>query len=424
MNRDQAGDADAPAGRSHHCEPVDEAVLLARAYLSRVAEPASVPVWRFVRRVGPVAAAAAIVEGSAPAQVAAATQARRHQADPHADLDAAARHGVRLLVPESPDWPHFALGALERAGRARVTAVQAEHRQLRESGEPLPPLALWVRGDGELATIGVRSAGIVGSRAATAYGEHVAGDLAYGLAVEGVLVVSGGAYGIDSAAHRGALAAGGQTVIVAAGGLDRPYPPGNHALFEQVAERGLLISESPPGAAPQRHRFLTRNRLIAAFSTGVVVVQAARRSGALNTAGHCAILQRPLMAVPGPVNSPMSGGCHWLIRREEYPALLVTGAQDVIAVVGGMGEGLSLSEDDGNRAGDLRDQLDTLDPLARRVFDGVMRRRFTRPDEIAARSGVGTVEVLRALPGLELAGLLESGDEGYRLAACLRARAK
>ena len=132
----------------------------------------------------------------------------------------------------------------------------------------------------------MRSAGIVGARASTEYGNRVAADLAFGLGSAGLEIVSGGAYGIDAAAHRGALAAGAVTVAVSAGGLDRPYPTGNAALFEQIAAAGLLISESPPGCAPQRHRFLSRNRLIAAFSSGIVVVEAAGRSGATNTANH------------------------------------------------------------------------------------------------------------------------------------------
>jgi DNA processing protein len=403
---------------------VSDEILLARAYLSRVAEPASVPVWDCVRRLGPVAAARMIGEGGGSAQLSAATAARREHADPQADLEAAQRHGIRLVVPESADWPHFAFAALERTGRARARTFHAGEGKGNESGEPMPPLALWVRGPGELAALGVRSVGIVGSRAATAYGEHVTADLSYGLAGRGVVVVSGGAYGIDAAAHRGALAAGGQTVVVSAGGLDRPYPTGNATLFTRAAESGLVISESPPGAAPQRHRFLTRNRLIAALSTGTVVVEAARRSGAANTAHHCITLGRPVMAVPGPVTSPLSAGCHDLLRRETAPALLVTCVEDVLAVVGAMGDGLDA--DPAARAqpqsDDVRAELDVLDPVARRVFEGLPARRPARPDEIAQRCGVTPLEVIRSLPVLDLAGLLEASDGGYRIAARLRPR--
>jgi DNA processing protein len=237
---------------------VGDEILLARAYLSRVAEPASIAVWDCVRHLGPVGAARMIRAGTGSDDLSAATAARRDRVDPQEDLDAAQRHGIRLVVPESDEWPHFALSALERTGLARAATFRCGERKVAESGEPMPPVALWVKGAGELASVGVRSVGIVGSRAATTYGEHVTADLGYGLAGRGILVVSGGAYGIDAAAHRSALAAGGQTVLVSAGGLDRPYPSGNASLFARAAESGLVISESPPGAAPQRHRHVDR----------------------------------------------------------------------------------------------------------------------------------------------------------------------
>lgn len=402
---------------------VEDEVLLARAYLSRVAEPTSIPVWQWVRRHGPVVAAETIRQGQVPDNVASATEARRLSADPHADLEIAERHGMKLVVPESAEWPHFGLVALERAGAARAATYDGGARKQSDSGEPMPPLALWVQGNGELASLGVRSVGLVGARAATSYGEHVTAELGYGLARHGVVVVSGGAYGIDAAAHRSALAADGCTVVISAGGLDRPYPVGNASLYRRAAEQGLVISESPPGSAPQRHRFLTRNRLIAALSTGTVVVEAARRSGAVNTANHCLALGRPLMAVPGPVTSLMSTGCHELLRRERDPAALVTGVEDVLAVVGVMGEGLDRPTQ-ATPGTDLRLELDALDPVARRVFDGLPVSRPARPEEIAKRSGVTPLEVIRALPVLDLANLVEASDAGYRIAARLRSRAR
>ena len=396
----------------------DDEVLLARAYLSRVGEPASIGLWRYVQAVGPVQAMREIRGERAWPSLLGETASRRGEADPHADLAAAERHGVRLVVPESAEWPHFGLGCLEQAV-VPVAAAHAERRFRRsESGDPVPPLALWVRGPGDLTTLAVRSAGIVGARAATTYGNHVSAEFGYGLASAGVAVVSGGAYGIDAAAHRAALAAQGITVLVSAAGLDRPYPPGNAALFEKVGADGLLISESPPGCAPQRRRFLTRNRLIAAFSTGVVVVEAAARSGATNTATHARTLGRPLMAVPGPVTSAMSTGCHDLLRREEEPALLVASVDDVLAVVGSVGEGLP-----GDKApvADVRSELDLLDPMARTVFDGLPARRYARPDEVAARSGVSALDVIRALPALDDAGLVERDGSGLRISARVRA---
>ena len=165
--------------------PVGDEVLLARAFLCRVAEPACVPLWDFVRREGPVAAAAAIRSGDVPSEIAAATSARRGSADPEADLDAGLRHGIRLVAPESPDWPHFALAALDAAVLRLLAAYRAGAERRRDGGDPVPPLALWVRGPGDLAAAAVRSAAIVGSRAATAYGEHVTAELSYGLAARG-----------------------------------------------------------------------------------------------------------------------------------------------------------------------------------------------------------------------------------------------
>jgi DNA processing protein len=404
---------------------VDDDVLIARAYLSRVVEAANVPVWAHVVDVGPVQAMHDIATGSAPKEVVRATAARAGDVDPIADLETAEHLGIRLVVPESDLWPHFAFAALEHAGTERWRRWRTgESRRGSDSGEPVPPLALWVRGaaTADLPMLGLRSVGMVGSRAATQYGEHVTTELAYRLARRDVAVISGGAYGIDAAAHRGALAATGLTALVTAGGLDRPYPPGNANLFERVVDAGLVLSESPPGSTPQRQRFLSRNRLIAALSTGVVVTEAARRSGATNTAGHCKRLGRPLMAVPGPVTSAMSAGCHDLLRDEEYPALLVTSVEEVLAVVGGPGEGLP----DGARpeAGDLRDRLDGLAPTVRRVFEGLTTRRYSRPDEIAKRAGVPPLDVLRSLPSLELAGLAEASDGGYRVAEAKSKRAR
>jgi DNA processing protein len=403
----------------------DEEMLLARAYLSRVAEPGNVALWLFVEEVGPLEAARRVRSGEVSDSVRSATVARRDVADPPGDLEVAQRHGIRLLVPESRDWPHYALAALaHRAVRPGRT----------DEDPDAPPLALWVKGCSDPSSLGARSVAIVGARAATDYGESVSAELGYGLAAEGIEVISGGAYGIDAAAHRGALAASGATVLVSAGGLDRPYPPGNAALYVRVAEAGLVVSESPPGCAPQRHRFLTRNRLIAAFGAGTVVVEAARRSGAANTARQARALGRPVMAVPGPVTSPMSAGCHDLLRRDVDPALLVTSVSDVLDVLGrgGLGrpppgrEPLPMSVGDARAAAaaDPRTQIDELDPTARSVLDGMPARRAVGPDDIAVRSGLAVIEVLRALPMLEIRGLVEVSDAGYRLGAALRPPAR
>jgi DNA processing protein len=399
---------------------VSDEVLLARAYLNRVAEPASIPMWRSIRQHGPVVVAEAVRAGSLDdPDLAAATAQRAAQSDPYADLEAAERHGMRLIVPESDEWPHFALAALEATGLRRLGTYTVGHRKPVEGGEPIPPIALWVRGTIDLATVGVRSAAIVGARAATEYGERIAKNIASGLAERDFVVVSGGAYGIDAAAHRGALAVGGQTVLVSAGGLDRPYPPGNGALFERAAESGLLVSESPPGAAPQRRRFLTRNRLIAALGVGTVVVEAANRSGAMNTAGHCARLGRTVMAVPGPVTSPMSAGCHRLLAAEEGRALLVADVEDVLMAIGSAGdvapEPAGASDHLAGQRSELSSRLDRLDPVARQVFDGFPARGSVGPDRLAVTTSLSPLVIIRALPILELSGLIEGSADGYRI---------
>lgn len=390
---------------------IDEVTLLCRAYLSRVGEPGSYLLWDFVRREGPIEAARAIRNGSAPDGVLALTEARRQTADAGADLDAADHHGIRLVVPESDDWPVLAFGALERVAQPTRPGVSAL----------VPPTALWVRGNADLAGIDRRSVAVVGSRASTSYGGHVTAELCFGLASQGVAIVSGGAYGIDAAAHRAALAANGVTVIVSAGGVDRPYPPSSAALYDRALENGLVLSESPPGSAPHRSRFLSRNRLIAALGTGVVVVEAALRSGARNTASHAKALGRPLMVVPGPVTSAMSAGCHEMLTDPDRVAILVTCWEDVLSVVGPIGEVLPSGGWEPHPAGDVRDELDQLDPTSRRIFDALLVRKLLDALSISKRSGVPVLEVVRALPALELTRLVESGASGYRLAERVRA---
>lgn len=392
--------------------PDFEAVLTARAYLSRVAEPGSLAVALFVAKLGSVCAAHRIRAGDVPVEVASATAARRLTADGDADRDAAMRAGIRLLVPESEQWPHFAFAGLQHAQQRRLDRWLSGARSARYGAEPTVPLALWVRGSEPIDLLGMRSVALVGARAATAYGEHCAAELAYGLARADVTVVSGGAFGIDAAAHRGALAADGVSVLVSAGGLDRPYPSANRTLFERIGDSGLLVSESPPGAAPQKHRFLSRNRIIAALSSATVVVEAAPRSGALNTAAHCVTIGRPLLAVPGPVTSALSAGCHELIRRDSNPANLVTSVNDILEFVGVIGEAESRPN-----AGPGRDRrpADDLDGDARAVLDAFAARSWSTEDQLSMRSALPIVSVLQSLPILRLSGLIESGEQGHRL---------
>jgi DNA processing protein len=227
------------------------------------------------------------------------TAARRQHDRVDEDLAAAANGDARLVIPEDDEWPTTPLA--DAADR----------------GTPwwIPPLGLWVRGSAHLVDLVDRAeVSVVGARAATGYGEHVAADFGYGLAGAGVTVISGAAYGIDGAAHRGALAGDGSTVAVLGCGVDVGYPAGHTDLLDRIAETGLVISEYPPGTPPARHRFPTRNRIVAALSAGTVVVEAGIRSAARKTATSAAALGKELMVVPGPITSAMSIGCHELLR--------------------------------------------------------------------------------------------------------------
>lgn len=364
-------------------------VRLARAYLARVAEPPAPALVRLVEEMGPVAAATQVRSGDVPAAVADATRARRGTDGAAADLGAAEAVGARLVVPEDEEWPHWPFTAFTLAGVAELA----------------PPLALWARGPGRLDELCERAVAIVGARAATGYGLHLATELGAGLAERGLPVVSGAAIGIDGAAHRGTLAAGGATLAVLACGVDVAYPAAHDALLGRVAETGLVVSEYPPGAVPARHRFLVRNRLIAGAATGTLVVEAGLRSGAQRTAADARALGRPVMAVPGPVTSGLSAGCHRLIREG---AVLVDRVEEVLEVVGRLG-------------------LDLADPVAAptRPTDGLGRVGALVHDALPARgardtrwlaleAGVALDEVRHALVDLERRLLAECVDGRWR----------
>ena len=214
--------------------------------------------------------------------------------------NAIAACGATLLTPENPQWP-VQLNDLE-----------------------VPPVALVVKG--ELISLNQQSLAIVGTRNPTPYGIRTAQEFAAGFVDREWAIVSGGAYGIDSAAHKGALIAEGSTIAVTASGLDSTYPAGNQRLFDEIIENGAIITEYLPGAIARPHRFLVRNRLIAALSKGTLVVEAAFRSGSLRTARDASDLLRPVMAIPGPITAPTSEGCHRLIG--ERSAELVTSVAD------------------------------------------------------------------------------------------------
>jgi DNA processing protein len=376
---------------------------LARIALTWLAEPGNRAVYGMVRAAGAVATLDRLLLGDVPeATLRAGVVARMAIGDPRrlalAALRRAERLGARVVVPGDAEWP-VTVDALDRLELDRPGRVDQGTR---------PPLLLWARGPLSLKETFDRSVAVVGARAATGYGVHVATDIAFGLAERQWAVVSGGAYGIDAAAHRAALAADGVTVAVLACGVDRPYPTGNAALFEQIAERGLLVSEWPPGAEPLRHRFLIRNRVIAAATAGTVLVEASARSGATQTMGRVLALGRHAMVVPGPVTSAMSVACHELLRSDPH-ARVVTGLAHVLDLVGRIGADLAPPARGPDHP---RDELDEESAL---VLEAMPGRGTIGPEELAGRAGLELRTVLRRLSLLEMAGLLVRRDGGVAL---------
>jgi len=376
-----------------------EAERVARAALTWVAEPGDQAMGALLRVCSPAEIVTALIEGRMPRLCDAASipsleralcrwAARLGDVPPEPALDGWRRNGIRLVIPGDAEWP----SQLDALGEAR-------------------PWGLWVRGLADLRFACLRSVSVVGTRAATGYGAHVCGELAVTLAEAGWTIVSGGAFGIDGCAHRAALAVRGITVAVLACGVDRDYPLGHWQMFRSIRERGALVSEWPPGRMPTKPGFLVRNRVIAALSRGTVVVEAALRSGALNTARHAHNLGRPLMAVPGPVTSAQSAGCHEAIR--DWGAVCVTGARDVMQMLEFDADGPA-----GGGSGRPREPVlarDLLDPDSTRVLEAVPARAGRGPARIAIAAGVDFDTVMRSLGGLAAAGFVERCDRGWRL---------
>lgn len=384
---------------------MSEADRLARVALTWLAEPGNRAVWALVQQVGAPVAVDMLLGGEVPDRwLRAAVAARSAAGDARRMAEEAMRvateAGARLVVPTDEEWP----------ARVDTLAGLEIDSGMRVNRDTRPPLCFWVRGDAPLGATLERSVAVVGARAATGYGTHVTTEIAFGLAERGWTVVSGGAYGIDAAAHRAALAANGMTVSVLACGVDRPYPISNSDLFRQIAEHGLLISEWPPGAEPLRHRFLIRNRVIAAATAGTVVVEAAARSGATQTMSRVLAMRRPGMVVPGPVTSAMSVGCHELLRKHPE-ARLVTSVADVLEEAGLIGEYLEPAPRGHERT---RDRLDEESAL---ILEALPRRGTATPEELAAEARLDLRTVLRRLSLLEAAGLILRTETGIMLAS-------
>jgi len=321
------------------------------------------------------------------------------------------RSGIRLIRPGDPEWPG----------------------QLADLGDE-QPYALWLRGNADLRFSCLRAVAIVGSRAASAYGSYVAAEFAASVAARGWAVVSGGAYGVDASAHQGALGADGVTVAVLACGVDVAYPAAHTELLDSVAAQGVIVSEWPPGRTVSRLRFLVRNRVIAALATGTLVVEAGERSGALNTARHARDLGRRLMAVPGPVTSDISAGCHRIIR--DWQGMLVTSAVDVVEHLSPVGEPQALLPAAGlaalaesapatpqatqrrpasRRLARPAIDRDDLDLESAQVLDAMPGRGAMGTARIAQRAGLAPGTVVGCLGGLASAGFIERCEGGWRL---------
>ncbi len=364
----------------------------ARVALGRLAEPGDPRLASLVAELGAEEVYAFLRRERDRSGVATEVAARLHGLDPEDDLRRAAAGGIRFVCPGDAEWPSR-LGDLDRAG------------VLHRSGGA--PLGLWLRGNGDLAALCERSVAVVGARSATTYGVAVAGEMAAALAQQGVGVVSGAAFGIDQAAHRGALAARGPTVAVLACGVDRAYPLAHRDLLAYVAEEGVVVSEAPPGCAPTKNRFLSRNRLIAGLSLGTVVVEAAVRSGALNTATWAGSLNRVVMGVPGPVTSAASEGVHELVRSRD--AVLVTRGSDVLELVSPVG---SFTQDRPRAAPRPRDRLPEVE---QRVLDAVPVAAAAPAASVARTAGLAEATVTASLEHLRQAGFVEVGARGWRL---------
>lgn len=361
----------------------------ARAAWSRIAEPGDAKVAELVAGIGHVAALAHVAEGGDGLGERFAP--RLAQLDVERDLEIATRYDARVLCPGDEEWP---------IGLDDLTA---------------PPHCLWVRGPVRLGDVVRRSAAVVGARSATAYGEMVATELAAGLSERGFTIVSGAAFGIDAAAHRGAMAVGGTTVAVLAGGVDRPYPAAHAVLIGRIADSGAVVSEVAPGSAPTRSRFLQRNRMIATMTRGTVVVEAGLRSGSLNTARCAAEHARVVGIVPGPVTSMMSAGCHQAVR-DGY-AVLVTDAAEAADAIGEIGGG-----DEAPRRSAPAAPIDELSPSTDAVLQALPLGRGVGTDRLAVTAGMGVADVVAELGVLELTGLAQRHGVGWRRAREARER--
>lgn len=368
----------------------------ARAALSAVTEPCDERVALRVRDAGAEATWRAICRGDDALDRSRVLRRRAEHVDGAEVLERAARLDVHYLCPDEPGWP---------------VSLEDMAATLDFGDRVPPPLGLWLAGAGDLAALAESAVAVVGSRNCSRYGERVASDLATDLALAGRTVVSGAAFGIDAAAHRGALGVGGQTVAVLACGVDVPYPASHAQLLERIAADGLIISEVPPGSRPMRAWFLARNRIIAALSAGTVIVEAAPRSGALSTAGWTQKLSRETLVVPGPITSALSAGCHKLVR--DGAATLVTCAADVLEAIGRLGAHTPPDPEDESRP------IDSLPPAHALVRERMRAGVLETAAGLAERTGLTGHAVTTVLGELAAGGWITRVDGGWRLGSTI-----
>lgn len=364
---------------------------LARATISMVVEPGDVRCLALTQQLGGVRFLEVLRDHPDLRTQFAAAAARLAEVEPERQLEQAQARGIRFVVPGDDEWP-TSVDDLAHAG------------SLHERGAV--PVGLWAQGPLRLDELS-RAVAVVGSRSSTTYGDQLGGDLAAVIGAAGRPVVSGGAYGIDYAAHRGAVSADGQTVAVLACGVDKVYPEAHRQMLRHLAEHHLVVSEAPPGAAPFRIRFLARNRLIAALTTGTVVVEAAIRSGALNTTSWAERLHRVVMATPGQVNSAASEGVHQLLRSGS--AALVTCGEDVLELVAVAGQDVVVEP----RA--PATERDGLGIRARQVLDAVPVATAATVTSIARVAGVAPGVAQAELGRLSAHRLVEAVGGGWRI---------
>lgn len=361
---------------------------LARVALSKVFEPGDLRLPALIDHYGAADLVSRLIAGHDPGlrTTTADVGVRLASVDAHAVLDAAGRSGIRFVTPEDDEWP---------PGLDDLDHIEPVQEMVGA------PVGLWVRGPARLDSLS-QAVAVVGARDATSYGCTVAAQMASEVVTADRPVVSGAAFGIDRAAHLGALSVRGTTVAVLACGVDVAYPVAHQGLLDDIARTGAVVSELPPGETVKRQRFLSRNRVIAALSDGVVVVEAAIRSGALNTATWADRLSRPVMAVPGPVTSAQSDGAHELIRRG---GLLVTRGAEVLEAAAPMGN---------HAVADRRAQVLPRDRLTRRakqVIDALEVDRAMTVEEISAAAAVSPLDAAAVLQRAQTRGLVahESG---------------